>query len=627
VYELDKTVEPVGAAEYEQRETFLWDLAGQPGYRLIHQLGLHEAALALIVFDPSNELDPFSGVMYWYRALNANRQGVINVHSIPVLLVAARVDRGGLRVSRDRVETLARKLGASGYFETSAKQGWGIDQLRVAIKATIDWSLLPKIHSTSLFREVQAFIVSANSADSTITAVDALWERFCSSHPKSSLHSPAAFETCLRLLEARGLIRRLSFGDLVLLKPEVLDSYASAIVLAARNEPDGLGSLREDLALDGSFEMPHDERLGDRRQERLLLIATVQTLIEADLALREVTDDGVYLVLPSQLQRQTQQPTASEDRTNVTFEFDGAVLNVYATLAVRLSRSQIFRNVALYRNHAIFEAASGGQCSLYVKESGEGHGELSIHFDQAVADASRTMFETYVHAHLQRRAVPASVEMRRALNCPTCGFVVTDQTIRLRREYGKEWIHCPVCETRLPLPPQGSDLDESGPGIEGIDRSADTARSRSAVDLILAGKRATSEYDVFLAHRREDSEAVEGIARKLMDRGVMPWLDTWDAAPGENWQHTIEEKLSRVRSVAVFIGPTGAPWQEEEMRGLLRRFVAAQVPIIPILLPGATAPRSLPIFLRHLVAIDLSKASPDPVDLLTWGITGERSMT
>ena len=44
----------------------------------------------------------------------------------------------------------------------------------------------------------------------------------------------------------RGLIKRLSFGDLVLLQPELLDAYASAMVNAAKNEPDGLGSLPEE---------------------------------------------------------------------------------------------------------------------------------------------------------------------------------------------------------------------------------------------------------------------------------------------------------------------------------------------------------------------------------------------
>src|SRR6266487_2450437 len=53
----------------ETRQTMLWDLAGQPGYRLIHQLHLNEVAVALVLFDARSETDPFAGVYHWDRAL------------------------------------------------------------------------------------------------------------------------------------------------------------------------------------------------------------------------------------------------------------------------------------------------------------------------------------------------------------------------------------------------------------------------------------------------------------------------------------------------------------------------------------------------------------------------------
>ncbi len=52
---------------------------------------------------------------------------------------------------------------------------------------------------------------------------------------KEDLH--AEFNTCIGLVEAQGLIKRLSFGGQVLLQPELLDAYASSIVNEARNEP------------------------------------------------------------------------------------------------------------------------------------------------------------------------------------------------------------------------------------------------------------------------------------------------------------------------------------------------------------------------------------------------------
>jgi GTPase SAR1 family protein len=53
----------------ERRETYLWDLAGQPAYRLLHQLHLSDAAVAVVVFDAKSESDPFAGVRHWVRAL------------------------------------------------------------------------------------------------------------------------------------------------------------------------------------------------------------------------------------------------------------------------------------------------------------------------------------------------------------------------------------------------------------------------------------------------------------------------------------------------------------------------------------------------------------------------------
>jgi WD40 repeat protein len=85
----------------ETRETLLWDLAGQSGYRLIHQLSLHEVAVALVVFDAQSETDPFSGVRYWNAALKQALR-IQGGAALPLkkLLIAARLDRGGVVIGR-----------------------------------------------------------------------------------------------------------------------------------------------------------------------------------------------------------------------------------------------------------------------------------------------------------------------------------------------------------------------------------------------------------------------------------------------------------------------------------------------------------------------------------------------
>jgi GTPase SAR1 family protein len=62
----------------ETREILFWDMAGQPEYRLIHQLHLKEIAVALFVFDARQAVgDPLAPVRHWERAVRQaqERQG------------------------------------------------------------------------------------------------------------------------------------------------------------------------------------------------------------------------------------------------------------------------------------------------------------------------------------------------------------------------------------------------------------------------------------------------------------------------------------------------------------------------------------------------------------------------
>ena len=139
-----------------------------------------------------------------------------------------------------------------------------------------------------------------------LSSAEALYQSFVrgSARREERAKLRAQFETCIGRVEARGLIRRLSFGDLVLLQPELLDAYSAALVNAARDEPEGLGSLAEADVRAGRFRMSADERLGDKALEKLLLAATVEHLLRHEIALREQAEDGTYLVFPSQLTRE-----------------------------------------------------------------------------------------------------------------------------------------------------------------------------------------------------------------------------------------------------------------------------------------------------------------------------------
>lgn len=440
-------------------ETFLWDLAGQPGYRIIHQLHLNEVAVALIVFDARNETDPLSGVLHWVRALRLaeQRQGACTV-PLRKFLVSARTDRGIVSVSKSRLEGICKELGFDAYFETSAKEGWQVKELRLAIEQAIDWERLPTVTSSVVFVNIKAFLLKAKETGIIITPIAELFDKFLRETPGTAAPDlRAQFETCIGRFENRDIVRRLSFGGYLLLQPELLDSYASAMVHAAKKEPDGLGSLGEDIALAGKFYVPDEQKLKDPGQEQLLLHATVEELVRHDLALRESASEGRYLVFPSEFNRDYEGCPEPTGRV-MTLGFDGPVQSLYATLVVRLAHSGLFSTgrAEMWRNAAIFTARAGGKCGLHVKEFAEGRGRLEIFYasdgDLSPSDETRFNFEEFVQDHTRRRAIEGTIEVSRAFVCENCNESMPDGYVRRLQQRGIIWFDCP-CGSRVSLTP------------------------------------------------------------------------------------------------------------------------------------------------------------------------------
>ncbi len=617
----------------ETRETLLWDLAGQPGYRLIHQLHLSEVTVAIIVFDSRSETDPFAGVRHWDRALRQawRIQGEAGL-PLRKFLVAARMDRGGIGASQARIDALVRDLGFAGYFETSAKEGWQIDQLSEAIHQAIEWQALPRISSTALFQHIKTFLVTEKEAGRLMSTADDLYRAFLKNEEtkRSAGNEPPLgirglkeqFEVCIGRVESRGLIRRLSFGSLILLQPELLDAYASAIINAAKDEPDGLGSLTEEDARIGRFRMAQDERLVDKAQERLLLIATIEDLLRHEIALREATDAGPLLVFPSQFTREYPNASNPEGRA-IIFTFEGPVLNIYTTLAVRLSRSGLFEKEQMWKNAATFRSSAGGICGMFLREPEEGQGELTLFFGAGTNKAVQFQFETYIQVHLQRRALQNSLQRRLAITCDACSFAVTDQLIRLRMERKFDWLNCPVCNAHIALTERSEEIPTT---IPTMDQAADIQRERDAAKVSLEGKIATKDFDVFLCYTSADQPAIKQIADRLKEEGILAWLDEWQVQPGLAWQRLLEEQIGHIKSAAVFVGQEGrGPWQQQGLEIILREFLNRNCPVIPVMLPNAPQQPELPIFLKGTSWVDFRRPNSNPMTRLVWGITGDRN--
>lgn len=144
-------------------------------------------------------------------------------------------------------------------------------------------------------------------------------------------------------------------------------------------------------------------------------------------------------------------------------------------------------------------------------------------------------------------------------------------------------------------------------------------------------RRSQGDFDVFLCHNAEDKPMVKKIAEKLLELGLLPWLDLWELRPGLPWQPILEQQIGRIKAATIFIGYKGlGPWQNEELNALLSESHRRGCVVIPVVLP--IAPQELetrqeidiPLFLRNRTWVNFQRADPDPMQQLIWGITGKR---
>lgn len=628
------------------QEVLLWDLAGQSGYRIVHQLHLGGAALALILFDSRSETAPLAGVRHWARAVRHAHPA--RAGGLATFLVAARIDRGGIEVSGERIRQVVEEFALDAYFETSAKEGTSIDVLRSSILEALDWERIPKIASTAIFAAVKRFVVDRKSTGNLLTPLYELSRSFQTAVPSglellnsggrdqdltdpdareaASAGLTAVFDGCVARLESAGLVKRLKFGDYVLLQPELLDAYASAIVNAARNEPDGLGSIPERRVVELNFPIPSTDRVKEPQQERLLVFATLEELIQHELVLREAAEDGEQLlVFPSAYRRDL--PASEAPRGDgVVFRFEGPIANIYATLIVRLTRSIRFARKETWQSAARFGAKVGdeehGECTVFLKSDDEGKAELWIGY-HAMPELLRMQFERFVHTHLERRAARGTVTRERQYSCPEDNTAFTPEQVRQVRDRGKPSILCPVCEMRVSLRDEYEPLTGTDDFTAEMDASADASRESEAATTVLRGKEEVAEFDVFLCHNSRDKPAVRKLAQQLRARGLRPWLDELELRPGLPWQRVLERQIKNIPAAAVIVGSDVGPWQDQELEAFLRQFTKRRCPVIPVLLRGADRPE-LPVFLQGMTWVDLARDEPDPLDQLEWGITGRR---
>jgi class 3 adenylate cyclase len=640
IWLFDSGEAPLEGGRKQTRETLLWDLAGQPGYRLVHQLNIDEAAVALVLVDARNETDPLGPAEFWSKAIDQARSAV----PITKILVEARADRGGVAVSPEDLQRFCERFGFAGLFRTSAKTGLGVAELKQAVCAAIPWDQLPEVISTTLFTQIRDFLQAEKQRGDQVLVEEL--NRFMERYVQLTGHavSDAEFRTVVGRLAASGLAQFLIFTvlnegtatDYVLMQPEYLDAYASAIINQARQDPRGIGHVSEARIRQGDLGLMEDERIPDRWAEELVIGESIEQLLKHDIAMRErLPEDheeaGDFLVLPSQYTRTSPYP--GKKLPGVAYEFEGASRAIFATLVVRLTHHRHFAARDFWRDAACYATVEGWQFIVVLEELSPSRGRLSVYFDNNPPRDEQIAFLRYVEGHLNAKALPGSVAAHRENRCPACSLPWDEAVVQNRLRLGKRDIICPNCEIRSPLldlllmdtePDDGLALQEA----RLIDADAEAARKRQMAVTAIRGKEHFGEYDVFLSYNSSDRAEVLRIGEMLKGVGIRPWLDVWDLVPGKPWQDQLEQAIDKVRTAAVCVGASGmGPWQDAEMAALLEKFVKRQSPVMPVILRGLTTAPDLPAFLAGFMWVDLRELNdenPRPLANLVAGILGRR---
>jgi small GTP-binding protein len=429
-----------------ERDVWLWDFGGQADQRLVQQLYLDNAALVLLVFDADDD-DVLPHLREWQQALSRT----VSKHT-RTILVAGRID-GGFRFDREEVRAFAEQHGY-GYFETSAIDGRGCDELRRAIQTGIPWAQLERRTSPATWNLVRNEIVRLRDEGSVLFTFKELREELRQRLAGDARFEDADLDTVISLLDAPNIVKELGFGSFVLLRPEWLNAYAQAVIRTIRAADPCVGVLPVQSIAEGRLifqtvqaggEVVDEQRLG-KREEPIVLQAMEQMLLDRKLCLRQ----GGNLVFPSYSGIQRTGPTSG--RYFISYVFSGYLDDIYSTLVAKLAYCGAFKLKEIWRDAADFSTLSGQTMGVKLQRNLDGQGTLLIHFSKAVAPPEQVIFANYIHEHLLEKASQA--RRLRLYVCEHCDTPVADTeeaARRLAQDGKKASILCVRCEKRVPL--------------------------------------------------------------------------------------------------------------------------------------------------------------------------------
>lgn len=614
-------------------EAILWDLAGQPDYRLIHALFLDDADLALVLFDPTRDDEPLHGVEYWLRQLGVagGERARLSGGAPPAILVAARTDRGSARLTGEEIDAFCARRGLRGCVTTSALRGEGVDELVGRMRELIRWDEQPTTVTTDTFKRIKDHVLALKEEHrpgQLVLSPAELRQRLEDLDPSGGF-TDAEMLTAVAHLANHGYVTRLHTSlkeKRLLLAPELLNNLASSLVLEARRNPKGLGSLEEQRLLAGDYRLPELDELLPAEREVLLDAAAVMFL-EHSVCFRETDplSSRAYLVFPELIN--LRKPALDDERPvedGVAYTVIGAVQNVYASLVVLLGYTSQFTRTNQWRSQARYEVGDGLVCGFRLEAERDGELDLVLYFGAEVGAPIRTLFQSLFESFLARRDL--TVRRYEPVSCAK-GHPVNRAVVREQIAEGSDSIFCTRCGERIALPPADVPIQLTRQQVADVEEQQRAADRRSRFEQALfrlktyAAQEHVDSPECFISYAWGDPEHerwVEHVlATDLLKGGITVLLDRWENARiGASVPRFVERAAKADRVIVVGTPDYPRKYENAELSGFVlaaegdliaRRMIGAEAgkqTVLPVLAAGSEE-SSFPHLLRGRVYADL----------------------
>ncbi|MGH3720268.1 MAG: TIR domain-containing protein [Pseudonocardiaceae bacterium] len=613
--------------EGTERTAILWDLTGQPDYRLIHMLYSDDADLALVLFDPRRVDDPLRGVEYWLRQLGRDRS---------VILVSGRgdADPDAPRLAPEEITLFCAERGIVGYVATSALKGDGLDELVERMRAAIRWDERLTTVTTQTFTRIKNHVLELKEGPGSEKAILSLAElraRLAQEYPAAEFTDDELL-TAVRHLSNHGYVAQLrtSRGELrILLAPVLLNNLAASMVLEARGNPRDLGSLEEQRVLTGGYHFPELDGLSSEERE-VLLDSAVAMFLEHSVCFRE-TDPLTthsYLVFPALIN--LKKPVVADEQPideGAAYTVSGAVENVYASLVVLLGYTSAFTRTNQWRDHARYVVGDGLVCGLRKEAEREGELGFVLYFGTGVGAPIRTLFQSLFESFLARREL--TVRRYEAVRCAE-DHQLNRAVLRERFAKGADHAFCPDCGRWVALPPADApiELTQEQAADHQTQRRAASLRSRFEQALFRLTTYVKQEEipapDCFISYawgdERQERWVEHELATDLRKAGITVILDRWETRIGTSLTRFVERIHSAQKVIVVGTPLYRTKYDNDQPMGAFvvaaegdligQRMIGSEADkesVLPVLLDG-TVESSFPPLLQGRVCADFRLA-------------------